>query len=263
MKHQANMEDLDAFLLQVLETSVSSASMDWLRQCRAAIIERQDAASLFLHFGSAIRVFANQPLYLSREELTQANRLRRGFQPGEWTALQTARTALLTCYEPDDADSYLSTLDKLFATADLCEQQHLYMALPLLAWPERLRARAAEGLRSNAVSVFDAIALNNPYPADFLQEAAWNQLVLKAVFLERPLHLVHGLDRRANPKLAQMLVDYACERWAAGRHVIPALWRLVGPFLDPAHLPDMTWVLNKAPASERRTALEALGDRLG
>jgi hypothetical protein len=263
MEQQANMAKLDAYLLEVLGKSVSSASMDWLHHCRATISEKQDAASLFLHFGAAIRVFADRPLSLSREEAKRANGLRRGFQPGKWTALQAARTALLTCYKPDRADIYLSTLDKLFATADLCEQRHLYMALPLLAWPERLHARAAEGLRSNAVDIFDAIALNNPYPADFLQEAAWNQLVLKAVFLERPLHLIDGLDRRANPKLAQMLVDYACERWAAGRHVMPQLWRLVGPFLSPAYLPEVTRALNKASASERKTAFEALGDRLG
>ena len=88
---------------------------------------------------------------------------------------------------------------------------------PLLPYPEHFIDLAIDGLRSNITSVFNAIALHNPYPADYFAEAAWNQMVLKAVFVDSPLSHIQGLDARANDKLARMLGDYAHERWAAGR----------------------------------------------
>ena len=63
-------------------------------------------------------------------------------------------------------------------TPILGELVAIYQALPLLPFPEQYRARAAEGIRSNMNAVFEAMALRNPYPSDYLDEGAWNQLVL-------------------------------------------------------------------------------------
>ena len=65
-----------------------------------------------------------------------------------------------------------------------------------------------------------------------MDEAAWNQLVLKAFFTEKNINLIIGLDKRANLELALTLIDYAKERWAAKRKVNPQLWRLVGKFIN-------------------------------
>lgn len=139
----------------------------------------------------------------------------------------------------------MAVLDRLFGAADLAELVCLYQALPLLPCPERLAARAAEGVRSNMLPVFKAVALGNAYPAGWLGEGAWNQMILKAVFTGCPLRDVLGLDQRANLALARMLMDYARERQAAGRSVPADLWRPIGPFADrmpalhePRHAPD-------------------------
>ena len=153
------------------------------------------------------------------------------------------RAYLLLQLPADDATQYVTTLTRLLETADVDEQVAIYAALPLLPNPEALVPLAVNGLRTNITRVFDAIALRNPYPADYLGEAAWNQLILKAVFMERPLYLIHGADERTNPALARMLVDFAHERWAAGRPVTPELWRFVAPYANAAHRADLERVI--------------------
>ena len=139
-------------------------------------------------------------------------------------------TILILSFPQDDADRYVSTLNKIFAAADMQEAIALYQSLPLLPYPERFKLRAAEGVRTNMTAVFNAIAINNPYPAQYLDDLAWNQMILKALFVGTPLHPIYGLKSRNNPQLAQMLVDYDRVRLAAQRTVSPELWDLVAPF---------------------------------
>ena len=67
--------------------------------------------------------------------------------------------------------------------------------------------------------VFEAIACHNPYPLDHFDEAAWNQMVVKAVFIGAFISDIVGLNQRANPELRQMLGALISEREAAGRSV--------------------------------------------
>jgi hypothetical protein len=100
-------------------------------------------------------------------------------------------------------------------------------------------------------NVFEAIAHRNPYPSEQFSEPAWNQMVLKALFVGSPLWPIAGLDRRGNPELARMLCDYAHERWSAGRPVSPELWRCVGPHATGTMLQDLERVLKKGTEQER------------
>jgi hypothetical protein len=119
------------------------------------------------------------------------------------------------------------------------EQVALYSALPLLPYPEEFVSRAAEGVRTNMRDVFDAVVLQNPFPAGFFSEEQWNQMVLKAVFTSRPLYTICGIDDRCNARLAEMLLDFAHERWAAGRKVTPELWRCVAPYVTERNSADI------------------------
>ena len=64
---------------------------------------------------------------------------------------------------------------------------------------------------------FEAIACHNPYPFDYFDEAAWNQMVVKCVFTGAPIDTIVGLRDRRNSTLVRMLEDFAAERHAAAR----------------------------------------------
>jgi hypothetical protein len=55
-----------------------------------------------------------------------------------------------------------------------------------------------------------------------------------------------------------VLVDYAHERWAAGRPVSPELWLCVGPFADGRMLDDLERVVSTGTPEERSAAAAAL-----
>jgi hypothetical protein len=119
-------------------------------------------------------------------------------------------------------------------------------------------------VRSAVKPVFEAVAHRSPYPSEFLDEPAWNQMVLKALFIGSELAPLQGLDERANPELAEVLLDYAHERWAAGRPVSPELWRCVGPFAQERALEDLERVVaGWHAAGARRSFAGASGEPRG
>lgn len=178
----------------------------------------------------------------------------------QWPLSQLGRVYLIIALSKHSREHVKQVYRQLFETATLTELRALYSALSFLPDPEHYADRAAEGVRSNMGDVFDAVALGNPYPAKFLPEAAWNQLVLKTVFTYKPLYKVVGIDERANEPLALMLINYAQERWAAGRPVTPELWRPVGKFLQPEHLPLIENMLKEEGTIEQQAAILACAD---
>jgi HEAT repeat protein len=88
----------------------------------------------------------------------------------------------------------------------------------------------------------------------------WNQMVVKALFIGSTLAPIQKLDERRNADLARMLVDYAHERWAAGRTVSPELWRCVGPFAGEAYIEELLRVFESPSGIERKAAALALAE---
>lgn len=133
--------------------------------------------------------------------------------------VEAARMALVLAIPSADPAAWLATLDRLFATAGLDELVTLYRGLPRYPHSELLRLRAAAGIRSSMQTVFEAVALDNAYPAKWLAEEPFNQMVLKAFFCLCDHRRIVGLRLRANPKLRAMLADYRRERIVASRPV--------------------------------------------
>jgi hypothetical protein len=256
------MADLDTFrglLKGWLAARIPADAMRWIEERCESIAAGAPERRLFMSFSGATRYAGRAPLVLSAAELAAAGEARRGWNPAGWDCGQAARTLIVL-----SAD--VALLDKLFASADVGELVALYQALPLYPNQEAHVARCAEGVRTNMTSVFCAVAHRNPYPREWLDNAAWNQMVLKALFVGVPLWPIDGLDERANPELTSMLCDYAHERWAAGRTVSPELWRCVALEPDDAARADLKRALagdDELCAKGAALALRAAGSEPG
>lgn len=252
--YQADLTQARQLLTEWIARSTKPEAVQWLQQKVALLTGENAARPFYLAFGAAPRMVGKEKLPLTEPDFRRANELRNGLLPTDWTTDQAARMVLILALPHQDSGQFISILNQAFSTAEVNEQLALYRSLPLLPHPEAHRARASEGIRTNISDVFNAVALDNPYPAEYLEENAWNQLVLKAVFVGSPLHRIQGLDQRANPMLARMLSDFAHERWAAKRPVTPELWRPVGPFIDEQMLPDIEKLFATGTESEQQAA---------
>jgi hypothetical protein len=249
--------EMKSFLWKIIENRAEEKSSSWLRQKAEQIESSGTNSTFFLAFSQASRFFKKDNLALTEKEKEQAAQLIPGFEPGHWDLLQTARTYLLLHF-PQEKEKWFTAINQLFETGDMYEQQALYAALPLMPFQEELLPRAIDGCRTNMTLIFDAIALNNPFPGKYFPEANWNQLVLKSIFMQRPLYRIQMLDERRNPALADIASDFAHERWAAGREVMPELWRLVVPFINEKFISDLKRVLTSINQLEVEAGLLAL-----
>ena len=222
----------------------------WMEKSAAQAQSSGKDADLYMAVSLVTRKVGKADLTLSDADLSDAQAARPGWDPRTWSADQAARVQLVLALEADPA-RLARCLDQLCNTADVSELAAFYRGLPLYPEQPRYVARATEGLRTNMKNVFEAIAHRNPYPSEQFSQPAWNQMVLKALFVGSPLWPIAGLDRRGNPELARMLCDYAHERWSAGRPVSPELWRCVGPHATGTMLQDLERVLKKGTEQER------------
>jgi len=247
----------ETLLTHWLERQLPEQASEWLlahcERLRGGVSERDFNLAISL----APRRLGKADLVLHQTDLADAHSARAGWDPRGLSVDQAGRIVLLLAGGGSGA-AFAARLHGLLATADLAESIAFYRGLPLYPSPELHLARAREGARTSMRPVFESVAHANPYPADFFDEAAWNQLVLKALFIETTLAPIQGLDRRGNLPLMRMLCDYAHERWAAGRKVSPELWRCVGPWADEGALDDLAHVLRTGDPAERAAAQAAL-----
>ena len=246
----------DALLRAWLEARLPADARVWLAEAASKIRNGSDN-DLYRSVSLVTRKVGKADLALAPNELQQAAAAREGWDPSDWSLDQAARVYLLLVSGTDGA-TFQRRLDQLCDTADIGELVAFYRGLPLYPDQPRYVLRAAEGIRTSMKAVFEAVAHRNPYPSEQLPEPAWNQMVLKTLFIGSTLDPIVGLDRRANPELARMLCDYAHERWSAGRPISPELWRCVGPYARGEMLRDLGRVLEKGTDPERTAAALAL-----
>ncbi|MEO3408449.1 EboA domain-containing protein [Mucilaginibacter sp. CAU 1740] len=240
---------------ELITRNIASDAANWLLTQAA---NTASAATFNNAFAALPRKTGKNPVNANTEIESGLSALRTGFSTRGWSVDRLSRVWLLLTLDASDQRSYERTIENLYLAAELNELVALYSALPLLAYPEIWVNRCTEGNRSNLGVVLEAIMYNNPYPSEYLSESAWNQLVLKALFTEKRLELITGIDERANVALAHALIDYARERLAAGRNTDPMLWRLIGRFIDDGILHDIKVVLPRLGLHEKEAVALAI-----
>lgn len=194
----------------------------WLR----AALADTSATALRVALARAPRKLGRDPLSLGPAERLR-HELPEHVEAASWRGFDLARIALVAAaLERTSVDQHVVMLEPLIRTGEITEQESLLRGLCLLPDPSRFVAVAIDACRTNAVCVFEAIACENPLPADHFPEPAFNQMVLKAVFLGVAIARIVGLERRANPELVRMALAYASEREAAGRSVPADIGRI-------------------------------------
>jgi len=221
-----DLKKLNQLLWNILKKNLSTTAIEWLQQKIALIVTEDKSVQLQLCFAHLPRIASKKSITVLGEEIQQLNEMLPGFVINDWTTDKLSRVWLLMQLPPDNKETYIKKINGLFAAAEMNEQIALYAALPLYFYPEEWISRCEEGIRSNIGTVLEAIMYDNPYPAKFLSEPSWNQLVLKAFFTEKDVNKIYGLYERANAALTETLQDYIQERLAAHRTVAPEIYQL-------------------------------------
>lgn len=236
-------------LWEIIEQNVSDSELEWLRQKGTS-----SQMQIMTAFVASPRFLSKKIIVVSPAHTFELNSEIPGFSVSGWSLVRLCRVWLLTCLDSSDRESYVKNIETLFDTAEMNELVALYSALPILSYPDQWLFRATDAVRSNMGFVFDAIALHNPFPERYFSEAAWNQLVLKTIFNDKPIHFIEGLENRSNQSLAMILSDFAHERWAAGRSVAPQVWRLASKFMNETLVSDMVHLLESAHFANQQAA---------
>ena len=216
-----------------LEARIDPDARAWLAEASDAIHAGVDVSRFGQLLSLASRKLghgARRPWSLSADELQQAETLVPGWNPERWTALEAARVALVLSRADLTEPTAATAIEAAFRFADEGELCALYRSLAHLPNPQAYRWRAAEGCRTNMVTVFEADVLDTPYPALHFDAIAFDQAVIKALFVGAPLWRLWGLDRRLSPELARMALDLCDERRSAHRPIPPELWLCLGSF---------------------------------
>lgn len=260
MAAQVSLADsLREFLRKLLEPRLSEKGSDFWAKARNEVSTSVSSQRFAALLATASRFAKRQPLALTAEEEQCVAELRPGWSPAGWNQLELLRVNLLLARADLHEPSFTRDYEQLFQFADEGETCALYRALPLLPEGERFVWRAAEACRTNMLTVFEAVALDSPYPVEQFDDTAWHQLVIKALFLDCPLYRIAGLDQRLTPELTRMALDWAEERDSAGRSLYMGLWLCLGPHHSDRvrSLLDLHW--SRATTAERQAMALAAG----
>ncbi len=178
-----------------------------------------------------------------------------------WTVSDAARVLLFS----ETVLSGLFSTDTLFQVyyrySDGGERESLLKGLPFIQLSSESTEFIIDVARTNSLSLFTALTYKNPWLVVNLPVAAFNQIVLKSLFLGININTLEGLRAARNSDLGRMTADYVQERIDADRDIPDSIWLTV----DVCRLTDVAilhWVsaLTSNPA-QLKTQLALLACR--
>jgi len=247
------MQHLDTVkqLSEILGHSVSEETLTWIENKLDLIIKSKSAKELYLTYS----LLAGKIDSAKKPRIEGINQeLKEYLIAQNADLLQIARIYLLNRVLESDLAYFSGKVANLIQVADTSELETFLKFLILLPNAGNFNQAGVEALRTNIGIIFDAIALNNPYPSLYFNDQQWNQMYLKAAFMQRNLGEIVDVEKRANSDLARIISDYAHERWAASRDIDPMFWRPVTGFLEGVLLKDMDHLFKSKDIIENRAA---------
>ncbi len=214
-----------------------------------------NASQFYLTFGMIGRKFKEEFVTLNSQATEAFMAINPAFDPAFWTLKDLCRLCLILKLPIAENTKLLETL---LGSSDRKEQIIIFKSIQYLKNAGDFVMIMADGLRTNMVDVFDAIALNNSFGQRYFEDNAWNQMILKSIFMERPLYRILGVDKRKNEKLASILYDFVKERWSAGRLEHPELWRVISGYESEEILKDLIALANSNKKFSSKSAVNIL-----
>jgi hypothetical protein len=234
-----------ADLSAALEARASADGLAWLREAAASVAADP----------TAIRTrFAMVGRKVGRDTLEE------GADPQDvhaWTVDDAARVLLLSAM----GEAAEPELAELYRFGDAAERRGLLRALPYLPVGDRGLKFTEDAIRTNDTRLI-AAALG-PYATEHLPDAAYDQAVLKCVFVGVPITPLDGIPERVTPDGARMLAALVHERVAAGRDVPAEVWIVIDKYPHAEEIAAIEAELESEFEDRRAAAERALSQRIG
>lgn len=220
-------------LRDLLATTAGQERLKWLEEAVESVLhDRSVLATMFPAVGRKV----------GRQRLGQDQ-----VTVHDWTVDDAGRVLLLLAAGEDACDE----IHDLYRFGDAAERRAILRALPFLPGCDRIAAFVEDALRTNDPRLIAAAV--SRYALDQLDDDAFNQAILKCVFVGVPLP---DVTEQATPELARMLAGYVHERVAAGRDVPADVWPLIEAHA-PLDLLDAIEAELDHPVRNRREAAAA------
>ena len=240
----SHTESKKSSMVRVLQEIASPEALEWFEGQVNKLEKADSATALYMAYTLCGQYFSDKMVPKGKVS----------FLPHLPTEKELARLALLSEALEKREDFYGPRVLKLIQVADTQELITFLKYLVVLPAHGDFVLSAVEALRTNISDVFEAIALDNPYPKAFFNQQQWNQMYLKAAFMQLDLTRMDGVEERANAELTRIISDYAHERWAASRQIDPCIWRPVSAYLEEELLGDMKRLFSSEFKAERLAA---------
>ena len=220
-----------------LEAVSGAPTAATVQSALAAVDREKDTLAARLAFGKLSLHVRPIPLETGESEHGQLKPVHSWIEVPEYftqdiAARLTFLVGLSELLAPAELRDVVTTL---YRTGSDREQISVLRALPFLPGGQSLVELAREASRTNDVAVFSALACDSTYPTRHLPDPAFEQLVLKALFMGVPLTRIVHVESRVTAELQRMIGDFADERRAAGR-AVPS---------------DVPWLLSLSPQAAK------------
>jgi hypothetical protein len=243
-------------LVRRIRTATTAEGHTWLGDKLAALSGSAGMSELSSAFAQTARRVGREPL-----ELPVDVTLQGPLDPvplSGLTADVAGRVALLMALGEGRPELLADAVDGLYRDGDTREKLAVVRALALLPEQSRFVEIALDAGRTNDTALFRAVACDNPFAARHYPELEFNKLVMKAAFVRAPVDRIVGLERRANPELARMGMEYIDEQESAGRGFVAEIWLAIARAAPPGAAGRMLGYASHSVAAQRLGAVRGL-----